>query len=174
MHSLFTKYFFNKSSDFGISCDGCTTILSEPWHDVIHCAQVLMFFGKSFDLSRPWGPVFCFKSDPEYAHHVFRQFASEYFGDSRVSSQLFASYKECLCNYYRLRCINTECSSVRKQDLPTFNCDAARKFQLCFDNICRHSYFNSFSDFNDYSMPILSTADFLNFLNASKNIFPEQ
>ena len=133
-----------------------------------------MFFGKSFDLSCPWGPVFCFKSDPEYAHHVFRQFASEYFGDSRVSSQLFASYKECLCNYYRSRCIDTECSSVQKQDPPTFNCDAARKFQLCFDNICRHSYFNSFSDFKDYSMPILSTADFLNFLNASKNIFPEQ
>ena len=55
-----------------------------------------MFFGKCFDQSRPWSPVFHFKSDPEYAHHVFRQFASEYFGDSRVSSQLFAAYKECL------------------------------------------------------------------------------
>jgi hypothetical protein len=146
-----------------------------------------MFFGKSFDQSRPWGPIFRFKSDPEYAHQVFWQFALEYFGNSRVSSQLFASYKECLCNYYRSRQINTEHSSVRKRDLPTFNCDVARKFQSCFDNICRHSYFNCFSDFNDYLMPfncfsdfndyltpILSTADFLNFLNASKNIFPEQ
>ena len=41
---LFTKYLFNRSSDFGISFDGYTTILSIPWHDVIHCAQVLLFF----------------------------------------------------------------------------------------------------------------------------------
>ena len=34
--------------------------------------------------------------------------------------------------------------------------------------------FKCFSNFNDYLMPILSTSDFLNFLNASKNIFPEQ
>ena len=81
---LFTKYFFNKSSDFGISFDGCTAILSIPWHDVIHCAQVLMFFGKSLDQSRSLRLVFRFKSDSEYAHHVFRQFASEYFGNSQV------------------------------------------------------------------------------------------
>ena len=79
---LFTKYFLNRSGDFGISFDGYKTILSVPWHDVIHCAQVLMFFGKSFDQSRPWGPVFRFKLDPKYAHHVFFQFALEYFGDS--------------------------------------------------------------------------------------------
>ena len=30
-----------------------------------------MFFGKSFNQSRPWGPVFRFKSDPEYAHRLF-------------------------------------------------------------------------------------------------------
>ena len=91
-----------------------------------------------------------------------------------MPSQLFASYKGCLCNYYRSRCIDTERSSVRKQHLPTFNCDAAMRFQSCFDNICRHLFFNCFSDFNDYSTPILSTSDFLSYLNASKNIFPEQ
>ena len=127
----------------------------------MHCAQVLMFFGKSIDQSRPWGPVFRFKLDPEYAHHVFWQFASEYFGDSQVSSHLFASYKECLCNYYRSRCIDTERSSVQKRDLPTFNCDAVRRFQSCFDNICRHLFLNCFSDFKDYLMPILSTSNFL-------------
>jgi hypothetical protein len=30
-----------------------------------------MFFGKAVDQSCPWGPVFQFKTDPEYAHHVF-------------------------------------------------------------------------------------------------------
>ena len=47
LRRIFTKYFFNKSRDFGISFDGCTTILSMPWHDVIHCAQLLMFLAKA-------------------------------------------------------------------------------------------------------------------------------
>ncbi len=105
---------------------------------------------------------------------MFRQFASEYFGDSRVSSQLFAAYKECLCTVYRSRCIEAETVSVRTRSLPNFNFEAARTFQSTFDNICRYSFLNCFSDFNNYSMPILSTSDFSNYLNSSKHIFPEQ
>ena len=48
---------------------------------------------------RPWGPVFWLKNDPD-AHHVFRSFVSEYFGDSRASPQLFAVYKDCMCMIY--------------------------------------------------------------------------
>jgi hypothetical protein len=132
----FRKSFFNKDGDFGFSFEGCLTILSVPWHDVIHCSNVIMFFGKSFDQSRPWGPVFCFKSDPEYAHHVFHQFASEYFGDSRVSSQLFAAYKDCQNNYYRSRYTNRACVSIQSRPKHTFSFDGARRFQSNFDNIC--------------------------------------
>jgi hypothetical protein len=82
--SRFTKYFTNRSGDFGISFDSCETILSVLWHDVIHYLHVMMFFGWCFDQLRPWGPVFRFKTDPEYAHHIFCQFASEYFGDLRA------------------------------------------------------------------------------------------
>ncbi len=128
--SRFRKSFFNKDGDFGFSFEGCATILSIPWHDVNQCSNVIMFFGKSFDQSRPWGLVFCFKSDPKYAHHVFRQFASEYFGDSQVSSQLFATYKECQNNYYRTRYANRGYISFRNQPMHTFSFDAARRFQL--------------------------------------------
>lgn len=174
--SRFTKSFFNKVGDFGFSFDGCTTILSVPWHDVIHCSNVIMFFGKSFDQSRPWGPVFRFKSDPEYAHHVFRQFASEYFGDSRVSSQLFAAYKECLNIFYRTRYATNSASisTITNRAMHTFSFDAGRKFQSFFDDLCRYSFVNCFTQFSDFSMPILSTVDFSIYLQASKHIFPEQ
>jgi hypothetical protein len=71
-----------------------------------------MFFDKCFDQTHPWGPVFRFKTDPEYAHHVFRQFASEYFGDSRASAQLFAAYKDCMCSVYREQCIAAKLMNV--------------------------------------------------------------
>ncbi len=63
--SRVTKYFTNRSGDFGITFDGCEMILSVPWHDVIYCADVVMILRKSFDQSRPWGPVFRFKADPD-------------------------------------------------------------------------------------------------------------
>ena len=172
--SRFKKSFFNKDGDFGFSFEGCTSILSVPWHDVIHCSHVIMFFGKSFDQSRPWGPVFRFKTDPEYAHHVFRQFASEYFGDSRVSSQLFAAYKECLNIFYRTRYANNSASISRLSDRPmhTFCFNDGRKFQSLFDDLCRYSFENCFTQFSDFSMPILSTVDFSIYLEASKHIFP--
>jgi hypothetical protein len=56
--SCFKKYFDNKSSDIAIAFDGCKSILSVPWHDIIHYSHVIMFFGKPFDQSHPLGPVF--------------------------------------------------------------------------------------------------------------------
>jgi hypothetical protein len=99
--SLFKKYNNNRSGDFGISFDGTETILSVPWQDLINYSHIVMFFCKSFDQSCPWGSVFKLKTNPEYAPHVFFWFASEYFGDTRASSQLFAAYKDCLCSVYQ-------------------------------------------------------------------------
>jgi hypothetical protein len=121
--SRFMKYFSNRSWDFGISFMGCNDILSIPWQDVMKYSHVIILFAKSFDQLHPWGPIFRFKVDPEYAHHVFRQFTLEYFGGSRASSQLFAAYKECLCNVYRVQCISAEFSSIEtRSTMPNFNC----------------------------------------------------
>ncbi len=119
--------------------------------------------------------MFQFKNNPEYAHYVFWQLASEYFGDSCASSLLFAVYKECLCNAYCMQCIAAEWSLIEKRSKqPNFTYKAARSFQSRFNNICRYSFLNCFSSFNDYSMPILRTSDFTSFLDASKHIFPKQ
>ncbi len=69
--SRFMKYFLNLSRDFGISFVGCNDILPAPWQDVIEFSHIIMFFAKSFDQLCPWGPIFHFKTNPEYAHHVF-------------------------------------------------------------------------------------------------------
>jgi hypothetical protein len=56
--SHFMKYFHDMSGDIGIAFDGCESILSIPWHDIIYYSHVIMFFGKQFDQSRLLGPVF--------------------------------------------------------------------------------------------------------------------
>ena len=80
--SRFLKCFNNLSGDFGISFEGTTHILLVPWRDVVQYCKAIMFFAKQFNQQRPGGPVFRFKNDPEYTHHVFCSLALEYFGDS--------------------------------------------------------------------------------------------
>jgi hypothetical protein len=173
--SRFLHYFTNRSGDIGIKFEGYKSTLSVPWHNVINFLHIIMFFGKCFDQTCPWEPVFCFKTDPEYAHHVFCQFASEYFGDSRASAQLFAAYKDCMCSVYQEQCIAAESTNVTTRSMiPNFNFEDARIFQSSFDNICRHLFMSCFSDFNDYSMPILQMSDFISYLHALKRIFPQQ
>jgi len=156
--------------------EGTKNILSVPWCDIMQYCNVVMFFGKQFDQMRSWWPVFRFKNDPEYAHHVFRSFASEYFDDSRASSQLFAVYKDCICMIYRRHSlvVASASSNELRAKMATFDTDRARTFQTDFDAFCKLAFTNCFSKFNDYTMPILHTSDFTNFQNQSKQGFPEE
>ncbi len=170
--SRFVKCFKNLSGDFGISFEGTKHILSAPWQDVVQYCKVIMFFEKQFNQQPPWGPVFRFKNDLEYAHHVFRSFTSEYFEDSRVSVQLFATYNSCLRNIYckHSLVVASSSSTQTKGKMATFDTDHAWTFQYHFDAFCKLAFTNCFSKFNDYTMPILLTADFTSFQNRSKNI----
>ena len=170
--SWFLKCFNNLSGNFGISFEGTTHILSVPWRDVVQYCKAIMFFGKQFNQQRPWGPVFWFKNNPEYAHHVFCSFALEFFGDSQVSVQLFAMYNSCLCNIYQQRSlvIASPSSTQTKRKTTSFDTERAWSFQYHFDAFCKLAFTNCFSKFNDYTMPILLTADFTSFQNRSKNI----
>ena len=134
-----------------------------------------MFFGKPFNQSHPWGSVFRFKNDPEYAHHVFASVCPTTLATLKLCWKLFAAYKECMCSIYRARCVAAESLSIEMQTkLPNFNNDAAMMFQAKFDGLCRYLFLHCFTDFNNYSMPIFQTSDFTNYLNISKNIFTSQ
>ncbi len=95
------------------------------------------------------------------------------FGDTHDSLQLFAAYKNCLCSVYQA---NAESLSIleRRTNVPNFNNNILKVFFSRFNDICCHSFLNCFSTFNYYSMPILQTANFTNYLNASKHIFSTQ
>ena len=75
-----------------IAFDGTDEKLTPKWSMVVNDAQSLMFFGKPFQNFRSFDELFRLRSDVEWSHHIFRQFAAEYKGDARASSLLFAIY----------------------------------------------------------------------------------
>jgi hypothetical protein len=174
--SHFKKYFDNMSGDVGIAFDGCESILSIPWNDIIHYSHVIMVFRKPFDQTHLWGSVFQFKDNPECVPHVFDKLllntlvtCAHYLNCSRCTRNVSAMH--IVCNALQQNCHQLKERSKK----PNINYNAASSFQSWFNNIlCRYSFLSCFSSFNNYSMPILRTSNFTSFLDASQYIFPKQ
>ena len=89
----FPDAFSNDSGDAAIQFDGIMTRLTVPWCDFINVSRCIMLFGFPFEHGRSIAKIFR-KMKAQHAHHIFRQFALEYFDDSRASSMLFIEYQQ--------------------------------------------------------------------------------
>jgi len=56
----------------------------------------------------------------------------------------------------------------------SFKTERAQQFQYWFDRYCEHAFLNCTNSYNDCSQPLLVPDDFMNYLNLSKRIFPQQ
>jgi len=56
----------------------------------------------------------------------------------------------------------------------SFKTKRIQRFQYWFDCYCEHAFLNCMNSYNDYSQPLLVPDDFMNYLNLSKRIFPQQ
>ena len=79
----FRNAFSKESGDVAIRFDGISTRLTIPWRDFINASRCIMLFGFPFAQGPSFAKLFR-KMKPKHAHHIFCQFASEYFGDSRT------------------------------------------------------------------------------------------
>jgi len=114
---------------------------------------------------------------PQHAHHIFCQFASEYFGNSRACSMLYIEYQQARLDpaveeLFTSQGITASASNLFQESL--FKTERAQQFQHWFDRYCKHAFLNCMNSYNDYSQPLLVPDDFMNFLYLSKRIFPEQ
>ncbi len=89
----FRNAFSNESGDVAIRFDGISTRLTIPWRDFMNASRCIMLFGFPFAQGRSFAKLFR-KMKPQHAHHIFCQFASEYFGDSRDCSMLYIEYQQ--------------------------------------------------------------------------------
>ena len=97
----FEKEYFSDAGGFGFSFDSLRKTTTFSWQDTVTRSTDVMFFGWKFEGGRPYDKIFRFKSDPEYAHHVFRQLSNELWGDSTAVSQLYGAYQKRLRMAYQ-------------------------------------------------------------------------
>jgi hypothetical protein len=171
----FIDAFSNEIGDIAIRFESISTWLTIPWRDIIHASQSIMLFGDPISQGCLFTSLF-WKMKPQHLHHILRQFASEYFGDSRACSMLFIEYRQARLDaaVAELQSLNkaSALSNLFQQSL--FNSDEVQQFQYWFDWYCQYAFINCMNQYNDYSQPLILADDFMNFLNLSKKIFPQQ
>jgi hypothetical protein len=89
----FLDAFDNEGGDFAFQFEGTPTKLTIPWRDIINASKTVMLFGAPFSQGRSFPELFR-KKKAQHAHHIFRQFASEYYGDSRACAMLCIAYQQ--------------------------------------------------------------------------------
>ena len=113
----------------------------------------------------------------QHAHHIFCQFVSEYFGDSRASLMLFIEYQQArldaAAEIFMSSQVNTSSASNLFHD-SSFKTKRIQQFQYWFDRYCEHAFLNCMNSYNDYSQLLFVPDDFIDHLNLSKHIFPQQ
>ena len=114
---------------------------------------------------------------PQHTHHIFCQFASEYFGNSRACSMLYIEYQQARLDAAVEELVTSQGITASASNLfqeSSFKTKRAQQFQHGFDRYCEHAFLNCMNSYNDYSQPLLVPDDFMNYLYLLKRIFPQQ
>ena len=167
----FMTEYFNDSGGFRFSFEGSLEKMRFSWQGVSTRSDDVMFFGQKFTGGCLYNDLLRWKGDRQYAHHVFRQFASEVRGDASASSQLYASYQKRLRRTFENK--NTELLALQTGvfDKQSFNDTRGKLFRKLFDDLCRYAFFACMSSLQDYSQPIICNDNFMNYLALAKSVF---
>jgi hypothetical protein len=156
----FRDAFSNESGDVAIQFDGITTWLTIPWRDFVNVSRCIMLFGFPFEQGLSFAKLFR-KMKAQHAHHIFCQFASEYFGDSRASSMLFIEYLQARLDAVAEMFMSSQGNTSSASNLFHDSSFKTERFQYWFDRYCEHAYLNCMNSYNDYSQPFLAPDDFM-------------
>ena len=170
----FFAQFEHGGGGFTISFNGTDFSLPVSWREMVEHPERIMFFGPPLLGLRSFEEIFRFKRNIQYAHHIFRQFAAEYKGDSRMSAILYAAYQKRLRLIWEMKYNASLASNAGLFDKQTWNTPGAKTFCRLFNNLCKHSFRYCMVAYQDYSMPIVSENDFIVYLDIAKIVFKPQ
>ena len=105
---------------------------------------------------------------------MFRQFAAEFKGDSRVSAVLFAAYQKRLRVVYENKWKVTMAEKDKLFDRQSWNTPTAVSFRKHFNNACKWAFYYTMTEYQDYTQPILLKDDFVNYMELAKTVFRPQ
>ena len=174
----FLDAFNNKGEDFAFQFEGTPTRLTIPWCDIICASNTVMIFGAPFSQARSFPELFR-KKKAQDAHHIFCQFASEYYGDSWACAMLCIAFQQARLDaaVADLVVLSEDGSTSLPNSIfkeSSFNTTEVQRFQYFFDRYCEYAFRNCMNQYNDYSQPLILLNDFMNYLKLSKTIFRDQ
>jgi hypothetical protein len=173
--SQFSTMFYDKSVGFRIVFNDIPDQnLFIKWYDIVNCPHEVMLFGQPLLSNRPTDHLFANKRNDSWAHHIFRHFASQYYGYSKQSAILYASYLNCLRRNaleHEAAALDPKANIFGKTTLLTREVTV---FCKVFNKYCRYAFILSLRMFqNNTGSPVLDE-DWFNFVHMAKRIMNKQ
>ena len=142
----FLDAFDNEGGDFAFQFEGTPTKLRIPRRDIINASKTVMLFGAPFSQGCSFPELFR-KKKAQHAHHIFCQFASEYYGDSRACAMLCIAYQQARLDaaVANLVVLSEDGSTSSPNCIfkeSSFNTTEVRRFQYFFDRYCEYAFRN--------------------------------
>jgi len=167
----FHELFENEGGDFALQFEGIATKLTIPWCDVINASKTIMLFGALFLQGHLFAKLFR-KKKPKHAHHIFQQFSSEYYGDTRACAMLLIGYQQARLEAAAVVLDKTRGDQNKPAqailsclfDESSFNTPDVHQFQYFFDRYCEYAFVNCMNHYNHCSQPLIIPDDFVNYL----------
>ena len=167
--------YFNDSGGFVFSFDASGHKLTFSWRDVVEHSSDVMFFGRKFEGARLYDEyLFKNKTNRQYIHHVFRLMSSELVGDALACTQLYACYQKRMRRSLEHQLQQAAAAQAGLFNRQTFNTPLGQLFRKLFNGLCKNSFLNCMSRFQDYTQPIISNADFICYLELARKVFSDQ
>jgi hypothetical protein len=99
------------------------------------------------------------KKNQQYAHHIFRHFADQYYGDAKQSALLYASYMKCCRGIERKLKDEALAREAGVYDRQTLITPEAKALAIQFNDHCKEAFIHSMSNFQNYSLPMVLPDD---------------
>jgi hypothetical protein len=99
--------------------------------------------------------LFANKNNDNYAHHVFRHFSAQYYGDSKQSTILYASFLNCLRNNASRREADALAREANIYDKQTLLTKPVKQFCAVFNKHCKNAFISSITRFQNYTDPLI-------------------
>eukprot|EP00956_Cyclotella_meneghiniana_P043219 scaffold258606_cov83-Cyclotella_meneghiniana.AAC.1 len=172
--SQFETLFNNKSGGFRVCFANTDVKLMFKWYDIVNSPRDIMFFGKPFSMNRPFDYLLQNKFNLQYIHHVFRHLSEQLYGDSKMSSLLYAAYQKKRSIIFEKSMNEALARENGIYDDQTFSTPRAQSFCKIFNNHCQYCFMYCMSEFQDYSLPLMLEEDWNNWMTLAEDVYNKQ
>ncbi len=152
--------------------DGDDGKMHFAWRSLVQSPMDFLFFGAPLMENVDYNKIFRKKADANYAHHIFKQFAYECWGDGQASATLLNAYLSNRREEERKSRSNGEKDFKGLLETLNFRGKEVKEFFDSVNNVIKERVVKAVSTMQFYTEPLIGQEVISGWINKANKIFP--